>query len=135
MNGNLTLYTRDGQKTGDYIGHTGDVWSVAVSPDGSLLASGSHDQTLRLWNLLTRENLLTLFHGTDGEWVAWTPTFHYTASRNGDRILGWHINRGEDKAADYMPIAQLKDKFYRPDIVDAAVRLRSVEKAVANAKR
>ncbi len=30
-------------------GHTRDVWSVAFSPDGLLLASGSDDETIKLW--------------------------------------------------------------------------------------
>ncbi len=33
-NGYLTAYKRDGNKFGDFVGHTGDVWAVAVSPDG-----------------------------------------------------------------------------------------------------
>ncbi len=31
-------------------GHTRPIWSVAYSPDGSLLATGSDDTTLRLWD-------------------------------------------------------------------------------------
>ena len=37
------------------IGHEKWVSSVAFSPDGQTLASGSDDQTIRLWNVNTGE--------------------------------------------------------------------------------
>lgn len=47
-NGHLNAYGLDGKKIGNFIGHEGDVWAVAVSPDGKYLVSGSADQTVRL---------------------------------------------------------------------------------------
>lgn len=122
-NGNLTAYdTASGRKLRDFTGHTGEVWAVAPSPDGRLLVSGSHDQTVRLWEIASGKLLLTIFHGNDGEWVAWTPDGFYTASAKGDAYVGYHINRGDDQAADYVGLNQIGQHFYRPYLVAKTVQ-------------
>jgi WD40 repeat protein len=42
--------------------HDEVVWRVAISPDGKILASGSGDDTVRLWNVESGELLQTLPH-------------------------------------------------------------------------
>jgi WD40 repeat protein len=127
-NGVLTAYNREGEKLGDYVGHTMDIMAVAISPDGRLLVSGSADQTIRLWDMKSRENLLTLFHGSDNEWVAWTDTGYYTASPNGERMVGWYVDGEAGKVAT---TAALREHFHRPDIIANVVRMGNVHKAVA----
>ena len=41
-------------------GHHDCVNSVAFNPNGSLLASGSNDKTIKLWNLETKTKIATL---------------------------------------------------------------------------
>src|SRR5207253_2274536 len=41
-------------------GHTKDVTSVAFCPDGTILASGSDDTTIKLWDVQTKKEVTTL---------------------------------------------------------------------------
>jgi WD40 repeat protein len=52
--------TTTGALLGVCSGHKQTVWSVAFSPDRKTLASASHDGTVKLWNLKTQQELLTL---------------------------------------------------------------------------
>jgi hypothetical protein len=131
LGGELAAFDLQGHKLGNYVGHESDVWAVTPSPDGRLLLSGSHDQTIRLWNARTFELIATLFPGSDGEWVMWTPQGYYASSPNGDRIVGWQINKGEMQAAEYVTASQLRNTFYRPDIVEAALSGGSASQVVA----
>ena len=45
---------------GTWSGHTGPVTTVVVSPDGRLAASGSRDQTVRIWSMPDGEPLAVL---------------------------------------------------------------------------
>jgi hypothetical protein len=131
--GYLSMYDLSGVKLGEFFGHTGDVWALTISSDGRYLLSGSDDQTVKYWDIATRELVMSLFQAENGEWVMWTPQGYFAASPNGDSYVGWHVNEGAEKESRFVTAAQLKQHFYRPDIVRRALVLGSSSKAVAEA--
>jgi WD40 repeat protein len=51
-------------------GHEGAVWSVAFSPDGAKIVSGSSDQTVRIWDVSTRHSICQLLQGHEGSFTS-----------------------------------------------------------------
>jgi len=79
-------------------GHTELVNSVAFSPNGRWLASGSSDKTIKLWDVATGEELRTLTGHTDFvSSVAFSPDGHWLASGSSDRTIKlWDVATGEE---------------------------------------
>ncbi|NER36835.1 MAG: protein kinase [Oscillatoria sp. SIO1A7] len=80
-------------------GHGSIVASLAISTDGALLASGSRDMTVKLWNLKTGELLQTLTGHTERVIaVAFSGDRAMLASGSQDKtILIWKLDSGELK--------------------------------------
>jgi hypothetical protein len=48
--------------------------------------------------------------------VAWTPEGFYAATAGAQGVLGWHVNRRWDQAADSVPIEDIPSA-YRPELL------------------
>ncbi|KAF9505141.1 hypothetical protein BS47DRAFT_1386036 [Hydnum rufescens UP504] len=76
------------QSLSTLVGHSGVVNSVAFSPDGLWLASGSDDCTLCLWDAMSGEQIATLeAHSNSVESVAFSPNGSWLASGSWDDTL------------------------------------------------
>ena len=70
------------------IGHTAAVFSIAFSPDGKTIASGSLDSTIRLWDVATSRHLHTLIgHTSDIQSVSFSPDGQTLASGSSDKTI------------------------------------------------
>ncbi|MEH2229387.1 MAG: NB-ARC domain-containing protein [Nostoc sp.] len=76
-------------------GHSHRVWTIAFSPDGQLLASGSDDQTIRLWNAQDGTCLAVLQGHTGGVTsVRFSPNGKLLASAGEDASIRlWNVDR------------------------------------------
>jgi len=78
-------------------GHDGEVWAVAVTPDGRLVISASQDRTLKIWELASGVELHTLSgHHRRVMAVAVTPDGRHAISASDDRTLSHGCIRLQD---------------------------------------
>jgi len=140
-NGFLKIYNKQGKEVGNLVGHTGEVYSIAL--DGDRLVSGSADKTIKIWDLSFLEAgtlvpkstttkvvapTLTLFVSKDNEWVVWSPSGYYNASVGGAKYVGFHINHGAEHEAEFLTLEEAKKMLYRPDIITKVLNGEDISK-------
>lgn len=98
-------------------------WAVNVSQSGRWVVAALGDGTIRWYEANTgNERLAFYLHPDQKRWIAWTPDGFYSASsENAERLMGYHLNNGADKAAQFVRVDQLKKVYDRKDLVARAL--------------
>ncbi|CAD8204853.1 unnamed protein product [Paramecium pentaurelia] len=80
-------------------GHNGAVQSVCISPDGKIVASGSQDKSIRLWNIKTGQQKAKLDGHTGTVWsLCISPDGKTLASGSQDKSIRlWDYKTGQQK--------------------------------------
>ncbi|KAH8175730.1 WD domain, g-beta repeat domain-containing protein [Sarocladium implicatum] len=73
-------YSHNGERLGTYHGHVGAIWTVDVDPTSTMIASGSADNTIRLWEIKTGRCLKT--------WEFPTAVKRVEFNEDGTKLLG-----------------------------------------------
>ncbi|EDR06816.1 uncharacterized protein LACBIDRAFT_299706 [Laccaria bicolor S238N-H82] len=80
------------------VGHDSLVTSVAFSPDGRHIVSGSGDKTVRVWDAQTGQSVMDPLKGHDGRVtsVAFSPNGRHIVSGSGDKTVRvWDAQTGQ----------------------------------------
>ncbi|MEE8444231.1 MAG: caspase family protein, partial [Alphaproteobacteria bacterium] len=113
----------------------GGAKAVNVTKDSKIVVAALGDGTVRWYLARDGKPLLSFFpHRDRRRWVAWTPSGYYMASPGGDTLVGWHVNRGAESAADFFSVARFRHIYYRPDVVEKVLALRDEGEAVRKAE-
>ena len=93
-------------------GHTNDIKSLAISPDGMMAASGDSDKNIILWDMANWKQLATLKgHNGDVQALHFSPDNRTLASGSRDsNVILWNIMRREQ-----MIMFNVKDKVNSVD--------------------
>merc|ERR1712161_71296 len=80
-----------GKLVTNLVGHTGVVYTAAVSPDGSLCASGGKDGTAMLWDVNDGKHLYSLDAGSTINALAFSPKNYWLVAATDTSIKVWDL--------------------------------------------
>ncbi len=129
--GSLRYYDRDGR----LLWRTplsAAAWQANESRDGRLAVAALGDGSIRWYLTRNGKEQLALFAHPDGRrWILWTPDGFYSASPEAEDWVGYQLNQRPNKEGKFVSLRQLRQWFYRPDLI--ARRLQGDEQGLEQA--
>jgi translation initiation factor 3 subunit I len=98
-------FTSNGERLGTYHGHQGAIWTVDISPNTKLVATGAADNTVKLWNIKTGDCVKT--------WEFPTAVKRVEFSEDGMQLLAV-----TEKRMGYLGTIVVYDIRYSEDLTD-----------------
>lgn len=97
------------------LGHANSVWSVAFSLDGTQLASGSADRTIKLWESVNGNIMMNMILLPGNQWLAYHPKkLVYNSSFPPTQNEQYAAIRFENKTFPVYPLEYYRDELKRP---------------------
>jgi outer membrane biosynthesis protein TonB len=126
------LYRIDGQgRTLWRLPTAAEVNAVVASDDDRLLVTAMADGLIQWRRASDGAELLSLLVRPDGRWIVWTPEGYFDASPGADTLAGWVVNRGAGNAAELFSLGRFRDRYHRPDVIDAVLETLDTRAAIA----
>mmetsp|Transcript_38568 Transcript_38568/g.53711 ORF Transcript_38568/g.53711 Transcript_38568/m.53711 type:complete len:320 (-) Transcript_38568:216-1175(-) len=101
----------------DFEGHDGYVSTVAVSPDGSLCASGGKDGVTMLWDLSTGSHLYQLEAGEVIHALTFSPNRYWLCAATESCIRIWDLESKKAVAELAPPCPTMSRKALKPECI------------------
>ena len=121
QNGLAKLWNIDGTLLQTLTGHSGQVLAAAFSSDGAFAITGSDDNTAKVWDTATGEQVVSLIALDTEDWVAITPRGFFDASPGA--LEGMYYVSG----LEIIALKQLKGRYYKPGLVQKLLGLEREE--------
>ncbi len=141
LNGEATVWnTADWSRSLVINGHRDTLYAVAISPDGTVIATASYDRDIRTWDAKTGAAMKTLAGHNDAVYsVAFHPGGKILASASGDRTIKlWDVAQGQRLDTFSQPAKEQYHMQFAPNGkqlvaggVDMRVRLWQISESAA----
>lgn len=130
-NDKLRLYDREGRALWQ-VPAPATPWQINISGDGRWVVAAFGDGTIRWHSQLDGSEQLAFFpHPDRRRWVMWTPSGYFAASPGGEELVGWQLDRGPARTADFYPVSRFRSEYYSPDLFGEVIGKGSVVAALA----